>query len=653
MSKSLFLDLYELTMAQVYFKFKRDSFATFELFIRSFKRPFYIAAGIDEALNFLENFKFSKEDIDYLRDLNLFEEDFLKYLTNFKFNGDVWAVEEPEIVFANEPIITVRGNLIEAQLAESILLNKINLATTLATKAFRVVLSSKDKSVYDFSLRRTQGENASLAIAKYSYIVGAKGTSNVLAGYLYKIPVVGTMAHSFIMSFEREKDAFLAFAKTFPEKTILLLDTYDVKNGIRNAIDIAKFLKYKGFQLFGIRLDSGNLITDSKYIRGLLDKEGLLDTIILASGNLDEFKIKKILQKNPPIDAFGVGTNMGCSSDLPFTDVLYKLVEIKEGNKNFIPTMKFSKNKITLPSKKQVVRIFRKNIMEKDLIVLDDENIEGKELLKKVMEAGKRLYKEKDIEEKRKIFLEKSNSLPDYLKDINPNRKYPVLISKKIFLLIDKLKNKLKTSIPKIIFFDIDTQNDFIDKSGALYVKGSEKIIKNLKILTEFAKKNNILIISSQDTHIKNDPEFKDFPQHCIDKTWGNKKLNETLLPKNKIKTIGPDIIYDDKSLEDIILKFKQIILQKNVLDVFSNPNTINILKSIYPDKVYVYGVVTEYCVEKAVAGLLKNNFKVCIIKDAIKEISVNKKRELFLEWKKQGVEFIKTKDLIKKLFSF
>jgi len=541
----------------------------------------------------------------------------------------------------------VRGNLIESQIVESILLNKINLGTTLATKAFRVVLSSNDRAVYDFSLRRTQGKEASLAIAKYSYIVGVKGTSNVLAGFLYKIPVVGTMAHSFIMSFEKEKDAFLAFAKTFPEKTIFLLDTYDVKNGIRNAIEVTRFLKNMGFKLFGVRLDSGNLIADSKYIRYMLDKEGLVDAIILASGNLDEFKIEKILQNNPPIDAFGVGTNMGCSSDLPFTDVIYKLVEIKEKYKNFTPTMKFSKDKITLPGKKQVIRFFKNNIMEKDLIIQDDEDIKNKRLLKKVMEFGKRLYKEKDIEEKRKIFLEKSNSLPDYLKDINPDRKYPVLISKKIFSLVDKLKNKLKTPIPKVIFFDIDTQNDFIDKSGALYVKGSEKIIKNLEILTEFAKKNNILIISSQDTHIKNDPEFKDFPPHCINKTWGHKKLNKTLLSKNKIKIISPNIMYDDKSLEDIILKFKQIILQKNVLDVFSNPNTVNILRSVYPDKVYVYGVVAEYCIERAVNGLLKNNFKVCIIKDAIKEISMNKKRELFLEWKKQGVEFIKTKELL------
>ena len=209
MIKALLVDLYELTMAQVYFQHKKNASGTFDLFIRSPNRPFYVACGIDDALRYLEDLRFTKEDIDYLRDLALFEDDFLDYLKEFKFKGEVWGVDEPEIVFPQESIARVSGNLIEAQIIESIFLNKINLATTLATKATRVVLSAKGKGIYDFSLRRTQGIEASLAVAKYSYIAGAKGTSNVYAGFLYKIPVAGTMAHSFVMSFDREIESFL------------------------------------------------------------------------------------------------------------------------------------------------------------------------------------------------------------------------------------------------------------------------------------------------------------------------------------------------------------------------------------------------------------------------------------------------------------
>ncbi|MDD5584258.1 MAG: nicotinate phosphoribosyltransferase, partial [Candidatus Omnitrophica bacterium] len=259
MTKGLFLDLYELTMAQAYFQHKPEALATFDIFIRSAKRPFYVACGIDDALKFAQEMHFTKEDIDYLRTLKLFNDDFLEYLKQFTFKGEIWAVDEPEIVFPQEPLLRVTANLIEAQLLESAFLNKINLATTLATKAARVVIAATGKSIYDFSLRRTQGLEAALASAKYSYIAGAKGTSNVYAGFLYKIPVSGTMAHSFVMSFDREIESFMAFAKTFPGRAILLVDTYDTKKGIESALKVAKNLKKEGYDLLGIRLDSGDI----------------------------------------------------------------------------------------------------------------------------------------------------------------------------------------------------------------------------------------------------------------------------------------------------------------------------------------------------------------------------------------------------------
>lgn len=447
-SKGLVFDLYELTMAQAYFNHKRRASATFELFIRSSKRPFYVASGIDDALHFLQDLRFTKENIDYLHSLKLFEKDFLSYLKNFRFQGDVWGMEEPEIVFPCEPILRLSGNLIEVQIVESALLNRINLATTLATKATRVVIAAEGKPIYDFSLRRTQGIEAALAVAKYSYIAGASGTSNIYAGFLYGIPVTGTMAHSFVMTFEKEAEAFLAFAKQFPAKTILLVDTYDTRAGLRSAVMVAKFLKEKGYNLLGIRLDSGDLTRDSQYCRHLLDKEGLIDTSIVASGNLDEYAIEKLINKKAPIDAFGVGTHMGCSSDLPYTDVIYKLVEIKERGLRFIPTMKLSKSKITLPSRKQVFRSFdNAGRIKIDVIALDGEHLRGIKLLKKLMLKGRRLFKENDVQTKRALFMEKLVRLPSYLRHASTDYHYPVVLSKKLLQTRNNLLVQLKRRV--------------------------------------------------------------------------------------------------------------------------------------------------------------------------------------------------------------
>lgn len=647
MNKALLLDLYELTMAQVYFKHKRETQATFDLFIRSRHRPFYVGSGIDEALNYLADLRFVKEDIDYLRSLTLFEDDFLDYLREFKFQGEVWGIEEPEIVFAQEPLLRVSAGLIEAQIIESAVLNKINLAVTLATKAARVVLAAKNKGVYDFSLRRTQGTEASLAAAKYAYIAGARGTSNVYAGQLYTIPVAGTMAHSFVMSFDREIESFLSFSRQFPAKTILLIDTYNVKQGLAAAIKTAKFLKKKGIDLLGIRLDSGDLTREAKYIRKILDQQGLIDVSIFASGNLDEYKIEKLISEKAPIDAFGVGTNMGCSADLPFTDVIYKLVEIKDKNTNFTPTMKFSRGKITLPARKQVIRTFdKKGLMKNDCIVLDHESPGGARLMKKLMAEGRRLYKEKDIGEKRKLFKERIEKLPKTLRGSNSEHTYPVRLSRKLSALIENIKARLKNRCaPKVIFMDIDSQYDFLNKKGRLYVKNSQKILKNLGKLSRFAQKNKILIISSQDTHTKEDDEFKQFPPHCIKGKAGHKKIKSVLLSRHKTLTFKE--IFSLAELKEIIAAYPQIILEKNSFNIFGNPNTVNLLETVFPDKIYVYGVVTECCVKEAVEGLQKKGFAVAVVKDAVQEISRKEKNRLFVYWRKKGVEFTTTQKVL------
>ncbi|MDD5195485.1 MAG: nicotinate phosphoribosyltransferase [Candidatus Omnitrophica bacterium] len=651
MSKGLFLDFYELTMAQAYFNYKPQAFATFDLFIRSAKRPFYAACGIDDALKHVCEMRFAKEDIDYLRELK-FQDDFLDYLKNFSFKGEIWAVEEPEIVFAQEPLVRVTANLIEAQLIEGLLLNSINLATTIATKACRIVVAAKGKSVYDFSLRRTQGCDAALASAKYSYIAGAKGTSNTYAGFLFKIPTSGTMAHSFVMSFDREIESFKAFAKTFPTRAILLVDTYDTNKGIESAVRVAHDLKKEGIELAGIRIDSGNIADTAHFARNLFDKEGMIDVNILASGNLDEFKIEKLLASKAPIDAFGVGTHMGCSSDEPYTDVIYKLVEIMEDNHGFIPTMKLSEAKTTMPYKKQIMRAYDKNnIMETDTIILDTEKCKGKKLLSKIVEGGKRILKEPDIEEKRAIFAKKIKEAPLGLLKNTPAYTYNVIVSKKLASLTEQLKEQIKKRIlPKPVFFDIDTQYDFLDKKGALYVPNCEEIIAHIRQLKKCAQQKGIFVVSSQDIHESDSAEFKKFPPHCIRGTKGHKKITETLLPKYKF--IETHRTYSFEELRAITRNYQQVILEKNVFDIFSNPNTRNMLETLYPDRIYVYGVATEYCIKETIEGLIKSGFYVTLVEDAVKEISKKEKEKFFSLWKKRGVSFINTKTLLQNPFA-
>jgi len=648
LDSGLWLDLYELAMAQVYFKYNKNEEASFELFIRSKKRPFYVAYGIAEALDYLSGLRFNPQDIDYLRSLKLFDDSFLKYLKNFKFQGEVWAIEEPEIVFPQEPIIRVTAPLIEAQIVESALLNIINLYTTLATKAQRVVMAAKARKTYDFSLRRTQGKHASLAAAKASFVAGAEGTSNVLAGLSYGIPVVGTMAHSFIMSFSSEFDSFHAFSRIFPEKTILLIDTYDTKQALKNVIKIARQLNKNRFKLIGVRIDSGDLIELSKYIRKELDTNDLIDVIIFASGNLDEYRIKELIDKKAPIDAFGVGTNMGTSSDLPFSDVIYKLVEIKDSRDEFMPVMKFSQDKFTLPLRKQIFRkSTAKGIMKQDLLGLVTENVHARPLLKRIMSKGAVVQNKEDVFSHRRKLKKKLEGLPAELKDIDTRFEYPVMRSPKLNKATNSTKQLLekRSTAGNIIFFDVDTQFDFVDAKGALYVKDADKLKNTWAKLTRSASVNGIKIISSQDTHKKTDPEFKEFPPHCVKATRGHKKIAQTILPSNVVLT-DKALTFED--LFKIKESYPQIILEKNVLDVFSNPNSQRLIEVISPDEIYVYGVATEYCVKMACLGLKKIVDNVFVVEDAIAEISEEAKKSAFSEFRKKGIKFIKASEIIK-----
>ena len=442
---SLFTDFYELTMCASYFDNKNFEPATFDLFIRRLpeNRSYFLFAGLEEALQYLQSIKFTDEHLAYLEKQG-FKEDFLDYLRGFRFTGDVWAVPEGAIAFPNEPLIRVTAPIIEAQLVETFLLNSVNLQTMIATKASRVVHAAKGKSVIEFGLRREQGIDAGMKVARSSYIAGCQGTSNVLAGQTYGIPVFGTMAHSFIMSYSKEIDAFRAFAKTFPNKSTLLIDTYDDISGAEKAAVVAKELEAKGFRLGGVRLDSGDLAQTSKKVRKILDDQGLAYVKIFASGDLDEFKIEELLSKGAKIDSFGVGTKMGTSADRPYLDVIYKLCETMTADGSFSPIMKLSKDKITLPGRKQVYRFMdAAGNFEKDTIALADEKMQGEPLLVKVMEKGKLIYKLPSLGNIRAAAAENLSKLPEEYKALTGAPVYPVELSRNLLNLVKTLKRQL------------------------------------------------------------------------------------------------------------------------------------------------------------------------------------------------------------------
>jgi nicotinate phosphoribosyltransferase len=447
MQSALLVDLYELTMAQAYFAFKRNARATFDLFVRGLppNRGYLVACGLERILVYIKELRFSRKDIDYLRKKGIFRQDFLQYLSGFRFRGDIWAMPEGEVFFSGEPVIRVTASIIEAQIIESFLLNTINLETMIASKASRVASAAVGKKVFDFSLRRTQGADAALRVARSSYMAGFSGTSNVLAAKLYKIPAAGTMAHSFVMSFKQEIDSFLAYAEVFPKRAILLVDTYDTKKGIKNAVAIGLYLKEKGFRLRGIRLDSGDIAGLSKLARSLLDAAGLKYVEILASGNLDEFKIEKLLRGGAKVDSFGVGTNMGVSIDAPSLDVVYKISEVTDAGGIFSPTMKLSQGKVTYPGRKQVFRIHDKKArFIRDILGLEGEKIKGRPLLKKAVDAGRLTYRPPSLNKIRLFAKNNLSRLPEGLKKVYPKYKYPVAISPGLRKLRKDLTRQLR-----------------------------------------------------------------------------------------------------------------------------------------------------------------------------------------------------------------
>jgi len=478
---TLLTDLYELTMMQGYFKNKdRNETVIFDAFYRS--NPcgsgYSITAGLEQVIEYIKNLHFSTEDVDYLKSLNIFEKDFLDYLRGFHFTGDIYAIPEGTVVFPREPLVKVVAPIMEAQLIETAILNIINHQSLIATKAARVCYAAKGDGIMEFGLRRAQGPDAGLYGARAAMIAGCVGTSNVLAGRLFDVPVKGTHAHSWIMSFPDEYTAFKTYANMYPQACILLVDTYDtLKSGVPNAIRIFTEMREAGINLsfYGIRLDSGDLAYLSKKARKMLDAAGFTDAVISASNDLDEYLIESLKAQGATITSWGVGTNLITAKDNPSFGGVYKLAAIMDEEGNFIPKIKLSENseKVTNPGDKIIYRVYEKEAHKiiADLICLADEvydeaddlllfdpvepwkktKLKGgtytlRPLLEKIFDRGECVYTSPKVMEIRDYCLKEQDTLWEESKRfVNPHKVY-VDLSKKLYNtkleLLDQMSDK-------------------------------------------------------------------------------------------------------------------------------------------------------------------------------------------------------------------
>ena len=424
----LFTDLYELTMAQAFYNQEMFAPATFSLFTRTYprNRGYLVSAGLEDVLDYLEHLRFTEANIEYLRSIGAFTEDFLQYLSRLSFTGSVRAISEGRLYFANESVLEITAPIIEAQLVETFIINQINFQSLLATKAARCVWAAPGKTLSDFSSRRTHGMDAALKMARCSYIGGFGSTSNVLASKQYGIPPAGTMAHSFVSSFRQEIDAFQAYAASFPDRSVFLLDTYDTIEGARRATQVAKEMEDKGHHLVAVRLDSGNFDNLSREVRHILDEAGLGYVKVLVSGGLDEFELEKLVGCGAPIDLFGVGTRVGVSSDAPYSEMAYKLVCYDSR-----PVTKLSVGKAYVPGGKQVYRISDdNNLFTRDIIALEEERQPGgTPLLVTVMHGGQRTQPSPSLIDIRQALVDDLQRLPEHYKRLHRPPLYPVVFT--------------------------------------------------------------------------------------------------------------------------------------------------------------------------------------------------------------------------------
>lgn len=434
---ALFTDLYELTMAQAYDAEGMRERAVFELFFRRMPatRNYLVAAGLDDVLTYLEVVHFSEDDLAYLRGLGPFGDPFLETLRRLRFTGDVYAVPEGTVVFANEPLVRVEAPVLEAQLVETLVLNQVHFQTVAASKAPRVVAAAAGRAVVDIGSRRAHGSDAALKVARASYLVGAAGSSLVLAGRRYGIPVHGTTAHSYVQAHGDEGAAFEAFARLYPETT-LLVDTYDTLEGVRKVIDLSRKLGPR-FRVSAVRLDPGDVGVLAKAARRMLDEAGLGRVKIFASSEMDEYRVAELLAGSAPIDGFGVGTRMAVAEGAAHLDMVYKLVAYGGTGR-----AKLSSEKVIYPGRKQVFRRVEGGVMAGDVVGRFDERLAGEPLLRPVMRGGRRLEAARPtLEDSRRHASRELGRLPVPLRRLDAAEEpYPVKFSNRLRAELEEVR---------------------------------------------------------------------------------------------------------------------------------------------------------------------------------------------------------------------
>ncbi len=433
----LLTDLYQLNMLQAYLEHGQTETAVFEFFVRRLpmRRGFLVSAGLEQALDYLETLCFSDSEIAWLRQSGRFSDELVDYLATFRFTGDVDAMPEGTIFFANEPVIRVIAPLPEAQFVETRLLNILHFQSSIAAKAARMVLAAPGKQLVDFGLRRAHGAEAGLLAARASYLAGFAGTATLLAQKEFGLPVFGTMAHSFVQVHETETAAFEAFARSRPEKLVLLIDTYDTEAAARKVVRLSTRLRVDGICVHGVRLDSGDLIALSRSVRRILDEGGLTEVTIFASGGLDEDVLRQISDVGAPIDGFGIGTSLTTSSDVPALDCAYKLQEYAG-----VARRKRSTGKATWPGRKQVWRNFGSDgRMTGDIVSTEDDRQAGKALLRPVMRKGRRFDPSSSLVEIRDRVARGLVQLPEALRRLDAEIAYPVTIAQRLLALAEEV----------------------------------------------------------------------------------------------------------------------------------------------------------------------------------------------------------------------
>ena len=437
---ALLTDLYQLTMLQAYRQHGLEDIAVFEFFIRKLpeQRSFLMAAGLEQVLQYLEELHFTPAELQWLEATGKFSHDFLDYLKDMRFRGEVHAMVEGTLFFSDEPILRVTAPLPQAQLVESRLINLLHFQTMIASKAARCVLAAPDKQLVDFGFRRAHGAEAGVLAARASYLAGFAGSATVAAGPLFGIPTYGTMAHSFIQAHDDETTAFANFAATNPGAVVLLIDTYDTEAAAHKVAALAPQLRQKGIIVKGVRIDSGDLAEHARRVRHILDQNGLHDVTIFASSSVDEYLIKEYSEEQVPIDGYGIGTHLDTSADAPYLDCAYKLQEYAGR-----PRRKRSEGKSTWPGRKQVYRCYGDDgIILNDVVTVVDDIRDGRALLQQVMHEGLRTQPQPPLSALREYAAQELASLPAPLRELGREPPYPVLISESLRKLAARLDSE-------------------------------------------------------------------------------------------------------------------------------------------------------------------------------------------------------------------